>query len=282
MLLLDKNVMAPPILLPSDSIYAKFNMSTTPIVVEKYKLLLFTTEKIGSTALKQLCRRIMGETDYDSHSGGHPHVWPQNGLKYLNTFPIDKANEMVSSDEWTRAMFVRDPKERLLSGYLNWLPREQMSRDIINSAQQGLLNETLFKTRSGTGVGLVRCCKVMSNGDPNWEVLCRNRIRSFEGFLDIVEDGNIPLTVDSSGRQLWSPDGLRNAPACENKHWTPFTKWRMEAKFYKQLNFIGHLETVKSDIRRLLINWILKHGHNTELPAGERTEMKAYFSPRGL
>jgi hypothetical protein len=33
----------------SDSLYRKYNISTTPIVIEKYKLLFFCTEKIGST-----------------------------------------------------------------------------------------------------------------------------------------------------------------------------------------------------------------------------------------
>lgn len=33
----------------SDSLYRKYNMSLTPIVIEKYKLLFFTIEKTGST-----------------------------------------------------------------------------------------------------------------------------------------------------------------------------------------------------------------------------------------
>ena len=39
----------PLLLQESDSLYKKFNISTTPIVIEEYKLLMFTTEKIGST-----------------------------------------------------------------------------------------------------------------------------------------------------------------------------------------------------------------------------------------
>lgn len=40
---------APPLLRRSDSLYEKLNLSTTPIVVEEYKLLYFGIEKVGST-----------------------------------------------------------------------------------------------------------------------------------------------------------------------------------------------------------------------------------------
>lgn len=102
----------------SDSIYREYNSSVTPIVIEKYKLLLFTIEKTGSTVLKQLMRRMMGYEDYYVHDGrGMPHVWPKNGLKDLTHYGLSEANKMLTSDEWTRAIFVRDPKERVLSGY---------------------------------------------------------------------------------------------------------------------------------------------------------------------
>ena len=34
---------------PTDSFYKRYNISTTPIIIEQYKLLLFTIEKTGST-----------------------------------------------------------------------------------------------------------------------------------------------------------------------------------------------------------------------------------------
>eukprot|EP00804_Cyclotella_cryptica_P026537 CCRYP_015381-RA/>CCRYP_015381-RA protein AED:0.03 eAED:0.03 QI:83/1/1/1/1/1/2/889/212 len=103
-------------LLPTDSLYHHYNMSTTPIVLESHKLLLFTIEKVGSTVLRQLMRRMMGHDDYDFHGGGIPHVFPKNGLRYLHQYSLEEAREMLVSDEWVRAMFVRDPKERALSG----------------------------------------------------------------------------------------------------------------------------------------------------------------------
>ena len=42
----------------SDSLYRKYNISTTPVVIAKYKLLLFTIEKTGST-VSELSRTTM-------------------------------------------------------------------------------------------------------------------------------------------------------------------------------------------------------------------------------
>ena len=60
-------------------------------------------------------RRMTGHDDYYIHGNGIPHNL--NDVKILSHYPIAKANEMMTSNEWTRAMFVRDPKERALSGY---------------------------------------------------------------------------------------------------------------------------------------------------------------------
>ena len=58
---------------------------------------------------------MTGHVDYYIHGNGIPHNL--NDVKILSHYPIAKANEMMTSNEWTRAMFVRDPKERALSGY---------------------------------------------------------------------------------------------------------------------------------------------------------------------
>jgi hypothetical protein len=41
------------------------------------------------------------------------------GLKTLREIPLEEAQEMMTSKEWTRAVFVREPKERVLSAFLD-------------------------------------------------------------------------------------------------------------------------------------------------------------------
>ena len=65
---------------------------------------------LSSQVFKQLLRRMTGHDDYWRHGHGIPHNKFLSGLKVLTDYSLEEANEMITSDEWTRAMFVRDPK----------------------------------------------------------------------------------------------------------------------------------------------------------------------------
>ena len=47
------------------------------------------------------------------------HDPKHNKLSYLSDFPIEDAENMLKSKEWTKAIFVRNPKPRLLSAFLD-------------------------------------------------------------------------------------------------------------------------------------------------------------------
>jgi len=91
----------------------------SPIVIEKYNLLLFTIPKNACTVIKQLARRMMGLKDWKIGNDAIPHNPKINGLRYLRSFPIEQATEMMTSPKWTRAIFLREPYTRLLSAYLD-------------------------------------------------------------------------------------------------------------------------------------------------------------------
>jgi len=92
-----------------------------PVVIEEYKLIFFTVAKVGCTVWKQLFRRMMGYQDWMSQDPvlGLPHNPETNGLKYLYDYTPEQASIMMTSPEWTRAMMVRDPKQRFLSAFLD-------------------------------------------------------------------------------------------------------------------------------------------------------------------
>lgn len=102
-----------------DKVYAKDDWDGSPIVIEKYKLIFFSMPKIGGTIWKQACRRMMGLRDWHEIGGdkGLPHDPEKNGLKYLYDYPIGEAEAMFKSEEWTKAIFTRSPKDRFLSVY---------------------------------------------------------------------------------------------------------------------------------------------------------------------
>jgi len=96
-----------------------YSWDSSPVVLEEYKLIFFTIPKVGCTVWKQLFRRMMGYTDYMSQEHGLPHNVARNGLKYLKDYSLQQATEMMTSDQWTRAIMVRDPKLRFLSAFLD-------------------------------------------------------------------------------------------------------------------------------------------------------------------
>ena len=115
-----QNITKGNILHRSDWIYSKSSgWDVAPIVIPEYKLLFFTIPKTGTTIFKQLFRRMMGSENWPLKDENLVHSPDENGLKYLYHYPPTEANEMLTSPNWTRAIFVRDPKNRVLSAYLD-------------------------------------------------------------------------------------------------------------------------------------------------------------------
>jgi hypothetical protein len=91
----------------------------SPIVLSSHKLILFTIPKAGCTVIKQLARRMMGFSDWQRGDDEIPHNPSVNGLRYLRQFSENEATEMMTSNDWTKAVFVRDAHSRILSAYLD-------------------------------------------------------------------------------------------------------------------------------------------------------------------
>jgi Sulfotransferase family len=167
----------------------------SPIVIESHKLVFFSIPKAGCTTFKKLFRRMMGKADWQSQDAKLflPHNPRVNGLKYLYDYPLEKGNQIMTDTTYTRAVFVRDPKLRFLSAFLD-------------------------KALSNDGVYIKeKCCPI---GE------CVQGAQTLEGFLDLVK---------------W----------CKDEHWQPQTD-RMESKYWKHVDFIGHLENAANDTKRML------------------------------
>lgn len=92
-----------------------------PVIIESHKLVFFTVPKVGCTVWKQLFRRMMGYQDYQNQNPRNvmPHNPRVNGLKYLTDYSLHNASIIMTSPEWTRAIMVREPKQRFLSAFLD-------------------------------------------------------------------------------------------------------------------------------------------------------------------
>jgi len=104
-----------------DSPYLQGDWDGSPVVIEQHKLVFFTVAKVGCTSFKMLFRRIMGKSDWMVEEYVNMVPWNPftNGLEYLYDYNRTRASEIMTSPDWTRAIFVREPKRRFLSAWLD-------------------------------------------------------------------------------------------------------------------------------------------------------------------
>jgi len=109
-----------PQALHSDVIFQP-NRWTTPVVIHRYKLLFYPIPKVACTEWKLLFRRMERQPEWETTGliMKFLHQPVTNNLTTLDQIPFDEAQDILTSSEWTRAVFVREPKERLLSAYLD-------------------------------------------------------------------------------------------------------------------------------------------------------------------
>ena len=88
---------------------------SSPIVVNKYKLLFLPIEKNGCTQWKQLFHLMENQTVPLEEL----HNPSTNKLKYLMRMKDVEVKRIVLDPNWTIATMVREPRSRLLSGFFH-------------------------------------------------------------------------------------------------------------------------------------------------------------------
>mmetsp|Transcript_20456 Transcript_20456/g.56747 ORF Transcript_20456/g.56747 Transcript_20456/m.56747 type:complete len:468 (+) Transcript_20456:118-1521(+) len=90
----------------------------SPLVDVAHKFVFCEIPKVACTDFKRLFRRLGGEPDYESQAPWI-HDPKMNGILRLTDFRDEVARRIMMDAKWTKAVFVRDPMERLLSGFLD-------------------------------------------------------------------------------------------------------------------------------------------------------------------
>jgi hypothetical protein len=104
-------------LLQENDLVYKPQRNTVPIVNEEYNLVFFLVAKAASSEFIRFLSRLQGSDHWCDSSGIHHKEI--NELRFLSDYPIEEAQEMMTSPKWHRAIFVRDPKPRILSAFLD-------------------------------------------------------------------------------------------------------------------------------------------------------------------
>ena len=205
------------ILKPNDFIYEYGPWDGAPIVIESYKLVFFTTPKVASTEFKKFFRQIIGHPDFQMDGHPLPHAPTRNGLTYLYDYPPRLADRIMTDPSWTRAIFVREPKERLLSAFLD----------------KGRKNHYIQR----------HCCPREDKEDVVLFTLldCGN-IRKHYGPLTKNEDEAI-LSLADFAEHVYHE--------CSDPHWNPQNE-RVETKYWRLMNFVGKFSNLSVDLEKLL------------------------------
>lgn len=257
--------------LVTDSIYKgkPSCIECAPVVLERYKLIFFTSAKIGCTVWKQLFRRIMGMDDWqDVRGAAIPHDPKYNGLKYLFDYTPQEATHMMTSSEWTRAVFVRDPKERLLSAYLDkGMPNN--GRHVKGFCCTTHDRECRQRVRHAVEtfsefVNLTHWCE-----DPHW-TLQSNRMESkywphinFIGHLEsAAQDAEVLLrrvgAWDEYGASGWGSSGQNSIFAENQSPHTTGSKNRLAAYYTPQLERVVDFELYRKDYEHAFLGLKIK------------------------
>ena len=166
---------------------------------------------------KIVFRRMMG---YPNWFRGDPHDPEKNGLRYLGHYSREEQNEFMTSPEWTRAVFVRDPLGRALSAYMD----------------KGLKTGPSKWQPAVAGAHLKRhCCRSATTNNPACN---KYPLAPYETNLTTK---NFPFEVFVTSFMT----------QCNDEHWKPQIL-RMRTKSWKWINFVGHFENMQNDTRRLL------------------------------
>jgi len=207
-----------PLLRRGDIVHTYGPWDGSPIVLESHQLLFFTIPKVGCTVWKQLFRRMEGYKDWIQDQHPLPHAPPRNGLKYLYDYEPIIAEHMLTDPSWTRAIFVRDPKERLLSAYLD----------------KGRQNQYIQ----------FHCCKHLQPQEGLYRQLQCDHPQEHRGPTESLTDSTPPLLSFS--------DFVSSlVHHCPDPHWNPQSQ-RIDAKYWPYVNFVGRMERMERDAQQLL------------------------------
>jgi len=248
-----------PILIPYSS------WDNSPIVIEEYKLLFFTTPKIGSTVFKQLFRRMMKLEDWDINDGLQiPHSPKVNGLQYLFQYDMETIRTILTDPTWTRAIFTRDPMERVLSAYLDkgrqdygfYIKRhccgirQKHKKEIHISKGNGTEIEIQTTWMSSNKQQPPRIQQQQEQNHRRLEMMVTTgeKRRQYDHYRQ-HQGGSICGRLDDMMTPIsWETFVLDILPICpDDEHWKT-----QVSKHLRQINFVGRFHSLPTDTRRLL------------------------------
>jgi len=160
------------------------------IVVEEYKFIFFPIAKNACTEWRKLLYQMVNHKEFKGSLQGGIHNPENNNLTMLCRYNALTATKLLTQPDWTRAVFLREPKERILSSYLN-----------------KVVSKNIYKQK---------CCKKeissLKMGKKSKESLREKCTEEFDAFLFFAKPGSY-----CSNNNHWKPQASRI-----NLKWWPY------------------------------------------------------------
>mmetsp|Transcript_352 Transcript_352/g.492 ORF Transcript_352/g.492 Transcript_352/m.492 type:complete len:360 (-) Transcript_352:2544-3623(-) len=198
----------PPEVLPTDLIY----QTKTAFVIPEYKLIFFTFPKVACSEWKRMFMRMNDNNNWCKIRGFNAHDQKLNKIEVLSDYPTEMATAMMTSPVWTKAAVVREPKERVLSAFLDKAVKER----------------TGTKGNENGGYYVRKCCNKIPNPDLKQE--CIDNEQDFQSFLFFV---------------------TKYRQKCFDVHWEAQVS-KIDPKWWPYIDFIGHQNNLAEDGKKLL------------------------------
>jgi hypothetical protein len=142
-----------------DRIYWK----TRPFVIPEYKLIFFTFPKVACSEWKRMFMRMSGTPEWCTTKNPHLFLKLDNSkVKTVKDYDLKTLTAMMTSPAWTKAAIFREPKERVLSAFLD----------------KAITQDGAYYKKN--------CCRKLP--DKNLEQQCIRNANKFDSFLHFVTE----------------------------------------------------------------------------------------------
>ena len=182
----------------------------------KHRFIFFTIPKVACTAWIQLFLRIQGYDDWNKF----PHY--HKNRPFLSRHSCTEIENYLNDPTWTKAVFFRDPVERLLSAYLNKIENgSYITKRLFNAGAGDISFDQFVEIVADNNKQADNPRGLHNNTDPHWKPqYLTSNIEKFMPCINFI--GDFANLQNDSRRllekvSLWNEYGLSGWGANGNK-----------------------------------------------------------------
>jgi hypothetical protein len=213
------------------------------IIFPSAKLAFCGIPKVGITQWAQFSRYVAGAKDYLSL----PHYKVDAGLFEFDQLNEETQRQIWESEEWTWAAFIRNPVERLLSGFLDKIApivNPNQSRGKCERSWVDNLNITFESSNTTLKEEFLASLKKEKD-----RLTLAERKQVFEKFVETLSKPSNRTTCNADKNEDTCMNGLG---WCTNPHFRPQVYSCGMSERLDRFQYVGSIENIAEQTKELL------------------------------